>query len=174
MHEGSIAEDTAPKGSSPGRRGAIAVMGGFVAALCAGFGLPALAYLLSPPRRTSGPEWVDVGGVDDFEPNVPRAVAFLRTRTDGWKREDRRERAWVVKNAGGELAAFSPFCTHLGCAYGWDGERGEFVCPCHDSRFGSDGQLKAGPAPRGLDRYEVRISGRRLWLRAAGREAAGA
>ncbi len=147
-------------------------MGGFLAALCAGLGLPALAYLLSPPKEPSGAEWVDVGGVDDFEPGAPRAVVFLRTRSDGWKTEDRKERAWVVMDDAGEVAAFAPLCTHLGCAYGWDGARGEFICPCHDSRFAIDGRHTAGPAPRGLDRYEVRVAGRRLWLRPARQEAA--
>ena len=149
-------------------------MGGLVASVCTGLGAPALAYLFAPSREASGAGWVDVGNVDDFEPGAPRAVTVSRARVDGWRKESLRERAWVVKDAGGKVTAFSPHCTHLGCAYGWDGEREAFICPCHDSRFAVDGSLVAGPAPRGLDRYEVRISGRRLWLRTGGPEGTGA
>ncbi len=46
------------------------------------------------------------------------------------------------------ISAVSLVCTHLGCIV----KRAEdgFDCPCHGSKFGSDGEVVAGPAPRGL------------------------
>jgi len=47
----------------------------------------------------------------------------------------------------------SLICTHLGCV----ASRGEdgFHCPCHGSKFGTDGEVLGGPAPRGLRWLEV-------------------
>lgn len=46
---------------------------------------------------------------------------------------------------------FSSICPHLGCRYQWNGEQKRFICPCHGSQFGPQGDHLAGPAPRGLD-----------------------
>lgn len=57
----------------------------------------------------------------------------------------------VVTQSG--VAAISLVCTHLGCivAHTADG----FGCPCHGSKFGPDGEVLRGPAPRGLRWLEV-------------------
>ena len=46
------------------------------------------------------------------------------------------------------IKAVSLVCTHLGCIV----KRAEdgFDCPCHGSKFGPQGEVVAGPAPRGL------------------------
>ena len=46
---------------------------------------------------------------------------------------------------------FSSICPHLGCRFNWDGTVNRFICPCHGSQFGLEGDKLAGPAPRGLD-----------------------
>lgn len=46
---------------------------------------------------------------------------------------------------------FSPICPHLGCRFDWNGPANRFICPCHGSQFGLEGDKLAGPAPRGLD-----------------------
>ena len=33
-----------------------------------------------------------------------------------------------------------------------------FACPCHGSRFDRDGHVLGGPAPRGLDALETRVT----------------
>jgi cytochrome b6-f complex iron-sulfur subunit len=63
-------------------------------------------------------------------------------------------RFWLVNTAAGALA-LRKACTHLECLCEWDGQAREFVCPCHGSRFGEDGQHVEGPATRGLDRYLI-------------------
>jgi Rieske Fe-S protein len=45
----------------------------------------------------------------------------------------------------------SSICPHLGCRFDWKPEDHRFVCPCHGSQFGEQGEYLAGPAPRGLD-----------------------
>jgi cytochrome b6-f complex iron-sulfur subunit len=50
--------------------------------------------------------------------------------------------------------ALSLICTHLGCITGREAS-GEFVCPCHGSRFDAEGVVTKGPAPSRLRYLEV-------------------
>ena len=49
--------------------------------------------------------------------------------------------------------AISTTCTHLGCTVARSKEG--FACPCHGSRFDSNGNVVGGPAPRPLPWLEV-------------------
>ncbi|MGE5645924.1 MAG: ubiquinol-cytochrome c reductase iron-sulfur subunit [Acidobacteriota bacterium] len=137
---------------------------GAAALIASGLGIPAAAYLLVPPKRTRQAQWADAGDVSEIEPGSPRQVVFRRTRVDGWKISSEKAIAWMVKGRDGSITAYSPACTHLGCAYRWEAERGQFLCPCHGSVFGIDGKVIHGPAVRPLDRYEIRLTGTRAWL----------
>jgi len=137
---------------------------GIWAVIAAALGLPALVYLFAPPNPRKEAEWTPVGDVTRLAPDSPVEMVFRRNRVDGWKISSEMETAWVVKHAGGSVVAFGPQCTHLGCAYHWDENRSEFLCPCHNSLFSVDGKMLSGPAPRPLDRYETRIEGTNLLL----------
>jgi len=50
-------------------------------------------------------------------------------------------------------------CVHLGCRVPWCLTSQWFECPCHGSKYNRVGEKKAGPAPRGLDRFPVEVSG---------------
>jgi menaquinol-cytochrome c reductase iron-sulfur subunit len=126
--------------------------------------VPAAAYLLIPPKSRKESQWVEAGDISELEPNKPEEMSFRRIRVDGWKITSEKATAWVVKTPGQGVVAFSPWCTHLGCAYHWDAQKNEFLCPCHGSVFATDGKVVAGPAPRPLDRYEVKLEGSNLWL----------
>ena len=52
--------------------------------------------------------------------------------------------------------AISRKCTHLGCRVNFLKEKGEFLCPCHQSRFTKDGKYISGPAKKDLKRYKVK------------------
>jgi len=55
------------------------------------------------------------------------------------------------------LLALYGVCTHLGCLPKWAPSNNRFECPCHGSKYNSDGTWIEGPAPRGLDRFPVTI-----------------
>ncbi len=50
-------------------------------------------------------------------------------------------------------------CVHLGCRVPWCKTSQWFECPCHGSQYNRVGEYKAGPAPRGLDRFGVSVDG---------------
>ncbi|HEX2040239.1 MAG TPA: Rieske 2Fe-2S domain-containing protein [Acidimicrobiales bacterium] len=50
-------------------------------------------------------------------------------------------------------------CVHLGCRVPWCTSSQWFECPCHGSQYNRVGERKAGPAPRGLDRFGVSVDG---------------
>lgn len=126
--------------------------------------LPAAIYLLVPPRSKKKSGWVEAGDISQLKPNVPEEFVFRRDRLDGWKLTTEKSTAWVIKQADSKVIAFTPQCTHLGCAYSYDDKNNEFLCPCHTSTFGLDGKVLTGPAPRALDRYETKIAGNKLLL----------
>lgn len=141
--------------------GAIYGMGALISAALA---VPALLYLLIPPKMRRQSDWVEAGDLTQVPAGTPVEMTYRRMRVDGWKVTSEQDTVWVVKSAQNQVTAFSPACTHLGCAYHWDDSRKEFICPCHNSIFAIDGKVLGGPAPRPLDRYETRIQGNTLLL----------
>lgn len=57
-----------------------------------------------------------------------------------------------------EVIALWQRCPHLGCRVSWCESSREFECPCHGSAFNRAGELRSGPAPRGMDRFTVAVS----------------
>jgi menaquinol-cytochrome c reductase iron-sulfur subunit len=127
-------------------------------------GVPALVYLLFPPKAQKAEEWFPVGDIARLTPNAPVEMSFRKNRVDGWKVISEKSTTWVVKDAANHITAFGPQCTHLGCAYHWEEAKGEFLCPCHNSLFAIDGRVISGPAPRPLDRFETRLDGTKLLI----------
>ena len=64
------------------------------------------------------------------------------------------EQLYVKRDEAG-ISAMSTVCTHLGCAVRKTEEG--FLCPCHGSKYTNEGKVVAGPAPRTLDWYPVRL-----------------
>jgi nitrite reductase/ring-hydroxylating ferredoxin subunit len=79
-----------------------------------------------------------IGNPEEFAPGTERVIP---------------DRNVLVISTDRGVAAVSLVCTHLGCVV----TRGEgtYHCPCHGSRFGADGEVMGGPAPRGLRWLEV-------------------
>jgi menaquinol-cytochrome c reductase iron-sulfur subunit len=137
---------------------------GLWAAIGTALSLPAAIYLLFPPKLRKETEWTEAGDVAKMAPNSPVEMVFRRNRTDGWRILSEKSTAWAVKLDNGEVVAFAPQCTHLGCAYHWDDPKKQFLCPCHTSVFSIDGKVVSGPAPRPLDRYDAKIQNNKLML----------
>jgi cytochrome b6-f complex iron-sulfur subunit len=50
-------------------------------------------------------------------------------------------------------------CPHLGCRVPQCVTSKWFECPCHGSQYNNVGEKKGGPAPRGMDRFAMTVSG---------------
>lgn len=125
--------------------------------IAAAIALPASAYLLFPPRAKNSAEWAETADLAGLKLKEPEEVVFRRSRVDGWKVVSEKATTWLVRVSENEVVAFAPQCTHLGCAYHWEGSSKHFVCPCHTSAFSIEGKVLSGPAPRPLDRLAVKL-----------------
>ena len=65
-------------------------------------------------------------------------------------------RIWVVRNSE-RLFVIYARCTHLGCTPDWKASENKFKCPCHGSGYDSEGVNFEGPAPRPMDRAEIKL-----------------
>jgi menaquinol-cytochrome c reductase iron-sulfur subunit len=125
---------------------------------------PATAYLLVADDSKQRDSFVEAANLTQLKIGKPEEVRFERTRVDGWRSFQEKAIAWVVRTSQDKVVAYSPQCTHLGCAYHWEESGGQFVCPCHGSRFSIDGKVLAGPASRPLDRYPVQVENSKLLI----------
>ena len=127
-------------------------------------GVPTALYLLVTGGSKPKGNFVEAAKLTQLQVGKPQEVTFERTRVDGWRTFQEKAIAWVVRTDEKNVVAYSPQCTHLGCAYHWEESRNQFVCPCHESRFSIDGKVLGGPASRPLDRYPVRVENSKLLI----------
>ncbi|RAJ68992.1 glycine/D-amino acid oxidase-like deaminating enzyme [Streptomyces sp. Amel2xB2] len=82
---------------------------------------------------------------DSVEEIAPGTGAIVRVRG---------RRSAVHRTPEGEVRALSPRCTHLGCFVRFNDAEGAWECPCHGSRFDTEGRVIQGPATRPLERRD--------------------
>lgn len=105
-----------------------------------------MTYLFAMPRFRAG----EFGGVFYLGPasKLPEIGAAPERNDKG--------RFWFVRSDDGVYAIYV-VCTHLGCLFQWHATENRFICPCHGSQFSRTGEYLAGPAPRSLDFFVVRV-----------------
>ncbi|KRD10348.1 FAD-dependent oxidoreductase [Flavobacterium sp. Root901] len=62
----------------------------------------------------------------------------------------------VYRDYDNTLKAFSAVCPHLGCIVQWNNDEKSFDCPCHGSRFATDGTVINGPADADLSPLQIK------------------
>jgi menaquinol-cytochrome c reductase iron-sulfur subunit len=129
-----------------------------LASLCAAIlGIPLIGFVVAPIfRRTTG-KWVSIGKISDFEIGKTVNVTIIDPSPLPWAGITAKSALWVRRVKEAEFIAFSVNCTHLGCPVRWLADADLFMCPCHGGVYYSDGTVAAGPPPKPLIRYEVRM-----------------
>ena len=132
------------------------------------FGLACIAFLY--PRQGGGfGSKVNAGKLDDIIAGIRGNKGFFYLP---------EARTWVTEYPSDSIskaeAIYSPSelegmkagivalyqkCPHLGCRVPECASSQWFECPCHGSQYNRVGEKKGGPAPRGMDRFGVTLSG---------------
>jgi glycine/D-amino acid oxidase-like deaminating enzyme/nitrite reductase/ring-hydroxylating ferredoxin subunit len=71
--------------------------------------------------------------------------------------ESGAEKVAVYKDEHGKSHAVSAVCTHMKCIVNWNPAEKTWDCPCHGSRFRTDGTIIEGPALTNLPKKEIKI-----------------
>jgi menaquinol-cytochrome c reductase iron-sulfur subunit len=138
---------------------------GFFARLCIGLsglcavilGVPLVGFIVAPLFRKTPQRWITVGKTGDFQVGTTVNVTFNDPSPLPWAGVTAKNAAWLRRNSETEFIAFSINCTHLGCPVRWIQDAELFLCPCHGGVYYKDGTVAAGPPPKPLPRYQVRV-----------------
>lgn len=120
-------------------------------------GVPVVGFLVAPLVRRAPRAWRSVGRVSDFTIGQTVAVTFEDASPLPWSGVTARTAAWLRRDEATAFTAFAVNCTHLGCPVRWVETAELFLCPCHGGVFNRDGTVAAGPPPKPLTRYPVRV-----------------
>jgi glycine/D-amino acid oxidase-like deaminating enzyme/nitrite reductase/ring-hydroxylating ferredoxin subunit len=91
---------------------------------------------------TSLAEWVTPGEVSTPDDIAPGDGAVVRSGLG---------KHAVYRDPYGSFAERSAVCPHLGCIVSWNTAEETWDCPCHGSRFDSQGKVLRGPATDDLE-----------------------
>ena len=130
------------------------VLGGVTAALLA---VPMVGFIVAPLFRKAPKAWRPVGKVEQFRVGETVAVRFQDATPLAWAGVTANNAAWLRRETADEFIAFAINCSHLGCPVRWLQDANLFMCPCHGGVYYKDGTVAAGPPPRPLTRYAVRV-----------------
>lgn len=131
------------------------------------FGAASIAYLWPTAKGGFGSK-ITIGSVEDIknaiaETNQPLYYGAGRVWITAYDGTGKDPANGVDYEADGVLAdGLMPLdqrCTHLKCRVPFCASSQWFECPCHGSKFNEAGEWRAGPAPRGMDRFRIEIVG---------------
>ncbi len=138
------------------------------------FGASLIAFLWpSAAGGFGGKVQVDtsLGDIQDsfVSKKEPFYVPEARTYLQPYPKSDLKNAAKVyqppiLKGMEQGLVGLYQKCVHLGCKVPWCPSSQWFECPCHGSKYNRVGEKRGGPAPRGLDRFALTISGQSVTI----------
>ena len=134
-----------------------------------GFGATVIGFLWPPPGGGGFGSKVAAGNKRDIDAYItankaPFYVPSARTYIQPYPVADvpkaKKTGAYsdpvIAGMALGYVALYQK-CVHLGCRVPWCATSQWFECPCHGSQYNRVGEKKGGPAPRGLDRFQITV-----------------
>lgn len=133
------------------------------------FGASVLAFLWKGAEGGFGSK-ITAGKVDDLIANIRgNGNFFYLAEARAWLTEypanavSKAEAVYgsqapVLAGMKAGIVALYQKCPHLGCRVPECKSSQWFECQCHGSQYNRAGEKKAGPAPRGMDRFGVSIN----------------
>lgn len=126
----------------------VAVAGGAV--LTAAILVPIVGFAVTDSVKNPPDQWVDIGPMSTYPDGQTTSIAV--SGLSQWS--DARV---FLRNKGGQLIAMWNRCAHLGCPVEYFKGGDNFVCPCHGGAYDTLGLVTAGPPPRPLDRFNIKV-----------------
>jgi menaquinol-cytochrome c reductase iron-sulfur subunit len=151
--------ETGAAGDDTGRRKFLSRLSiglGSLAALIVG--LPTVLDVLKPMVAKEPRVWRKVGAVDSFKVGQTVEVSFENAGTNAWAGKAGATAAYLRRDGTNSFTAFTVNCSHLGCPVRWEPKANMYLCPCHGGVYYANGDVAAGPPPRPLARYPVRVT----------------
>jgi menaquinol-cytochrome c reductase iron-sulfur subunit len=130
-------------------------------------GVPLVGFIVAPLFRKVPETWINLGKPDDFKIGETVNVTFLDSSPLPWAGVTAKSAAWLRRVTDTDFIAFSVNCTHLGCPVRWLPSAELFMCPCHGGVYYKDGTVAAGPPPKPLIRYQVRVVNDQVQIKSA-------
>jgi menaquinol-cytochrome c reductase iron-sulfur subunit len=156
-----MTNDAQPQSSellNPERRQFLSKLSMALSAIAALFvAVPVVGFIIGPLLHRSPESWRNVGRLKDFEVGTTVKVNFRDPSPLAWAGVTAETAAWLRRTSEDTFVAFAMNCTHLGCPVRWLQSANLFMCPCHGGVYYNDGSVAAGPPPRPLFRYPVRV-----------------
>jgi menaquinol-cytochrome c reductase iron-sulfur subunit len=119
--------------------------------------VPTVGFVIAPLFKRRPEVWRRVGAAESFKIGATTAVVFQDSAALPWSGVASKTAAWLRRLDQATFIAFSINCTHLGCPVRWLETAELFMCPCHGGVYYKDGTVAAGPPPKPLPRYQVRV-----------------
>jgi Rieske Fe-S protein len=112
--------------------------------------VPVVGFAVADSVKEEEWEWVDVGPLSDFPDGEVGSIAVSGPDPEA----DRRA---FLRHKEGAIIAIWNRCAHLGCPVAYSAGGDNYNCPCHGGAYDSIGLVTAGPPPRPLDRFDIKI-----------------
>jgi menaquinol-cytochrome c reductase iron-sulfur subunit len=130
-----------------------------------GLGIPAVAYIIGPAIKNNKTQnWIKLGSTSKVELGTPALFKAKVERQTGWIVDEEQLSVYILTEDGRDFIGMSNICTHLGCRVRWISDRQQFYCPCHDGVYDKQGNVISGPPPRPLDRYELKVDDKQIFM----------
>jgi cytochrome b6-f complex iron-sulfur subunit len=126
-------------------------LGGAGAVYAAALGYPVYRYLASPVEKAALASSVSEVTLKDANKLPLGGVLMFKFGAKA---------SLLIHHADGTWTALSAVCTHLGCTVQYQPEQQRIYCACHGGVYDpKTGGNVAGPPPKPLQRYEVKLVG---------------
>lgn len=126
-------------------------LGGAGAVYAGALGYPVYRYLASPVEKAAQETAVTEVTLKDVKKLPVGSMLMFKFGA---------KPSLLIHHADGTWTALSAVCTHLGCTVQYQPEQNRVFCACHGGVYDpKTGGNVAGPPPKPLQRYEVKLLG---------------